>query len=171
MKLKIREVVVLGMLGAVMFASKEVMAALPNIHLVGVFVVSITVVFRWKALYPIYIYVLMQGFFNGFTSWWITNLYSWTLLWLAVMLIPKGMPQKWRAIICICLCGAHGFLYGTIDAPIHALFFGFGFEQTIIYIMNGIPFDVTHGISNTVLCSVLLIPLVKAMRRATGYTT
>ena len=54
MKLTIREIAVFGMLGSIMYASKLVMELLPNIHLLGVFVVAFTVVYRKKALYPIY---------------------------------------------------------------------------------------------------------------------
>ena len=54
MKLTIREIAVFGMLGAVMYASKMLMELLPNVHLLGVFVVAFTVVYRQKALYPLY---------------------------------------------------------------------------------------------------------------------
>lgn len=63
MKLTIRETAILGMLGAVMYASKMVMEFLPNVHLLGVFTVAFTVVYRKKALYPIYTYVILNGIF------------------------------------------------------------------------------------------------------------
>ena len=71
MKLSIREIAVFGMLGAIMYASKFIMQLLPNIHLLGVFIVAFTVVYRKKALYPIYVYVIIDGIFSGFATWWI----------------------------------------------------------------------------------------------------
>ena len=65
MRLTTREVAVFGMLGALMYASKILMEMAPNIHLLGVFIVSFTVVYRKKALYPIYIYVILCGIFGG----------------------------------------------------------------------------------------------------------
>ena len=59
MKLKTREVAIFGMLGALMYASKVFMELLPNVHLLGVFTLSFTLVYRKKALYPIYTYVLL----------------------------------------------------------------------------------------------------------------
>ena len=53
MKLKTREVAIFGMLGALMYASKVFMELLPNVHLLGVFTISFTLVYRKKALYPI----------------------------------------------------------------------------------------------------------------------
>ena len=61
MKLTVREMAVFSMLGAVMYASKVIMDAAPNIHLLGMFIVAFTVVYRKKALYPIYIFVLLTG--------------------------------------------------------------------------------------------------------------
>ena len=66
MKLKTREVAIFGMLGALMYASKVFMELLPNVHLLGVFTISFTLVYRKKALYPIYTYVLLNGLFAGF---------------------------------------------------------------------------------------------------------
>ena len=54
------------MLGALMYASKAFMELLPNVHLLGVFTISFTLVYRKKALYPIYTYVLLNGLFAGF---------------------------------------------------------------------------------------------------------
>ena len=59
----IREMCIFAMLGAVMFASKVIMEALPNIHLLGVLTVTYTVVYRRRALVPIYLYVVLNGLF------------------------------------------------------------------------------------------------------------
>lgn len=59
------------MLGALMYASKVVMEVAPNVHLLGVFTMAFTLVYRKKALYPIYTYVLLNGLFTGFATWWI----------------------------------------------------------------------------------------------------
>ena len=59
MKITVREMAIFSMLGALMYASKMIMEFAPNIHLLGVFTIAFTVVYGKKALYPIYIYVLM----------------------------------------------------------------------------------------------------------------
>ena len=59
------------MLGALMYASKVAMEVLPNVHLLGVFVVAMTVVYRKKALYPIYTYVFLNGLMEGVSLWWL----------------------------------------------------------------------------------------------------
>ena len=81
MKVTVRELTVFAMLGAVMYASKMIMEFAPNIHLVGVFIVAFTVVYRKKAMYPIYVFVFVSGLFGGFSTWWIPYLYIWAVLW------------------------------------------------------------------------------------------
>ena len=75
MKLTVREIAIFGLLGSLMYAAKAIMEALPNIHLVGALIVAYTVVYRKKALYPIYIYVLLCGLFGGFNLWSLPYLY------------------------------------------------------------------------------------------------
>ncbi len=68
-------IVLFGMLSELMYASKIIMELFPNIHLLGIFVIAITVVFRKKVLYPIYTCVFINGFLSGFSTWWIPYLY------------------------------------------------------------------------------------------------
>ena len=68
MKLNVKEIAVFSMLGAMMYASKVLMELLPNIHLIGVFIVALTVVYRKKALYPLYVFVFVTGLLNGFAT-------------------------------------------------------------------------------------------------------
>ena len=146
MKPTVKETVIFGMLGALMYASKLIMEAFPNIHLLGVFVIAITVVYRQKALYPIYIYVFLNGVFAGFNMWWIPYLYIWTILWGATMLLPKNIPVKIRPVVYMVLCALHGFLFGILYAPAQALMFGLNFEATIAWIASGLPFDLNHPV-------------------------
>ena len=148
MKLTIREMAVFGMLGALMYASKMIMEIAPNVHLLGVFTIAFTIVYRKKALYPIYIFILILGVFNGFATWWIPYLYVWTVLWAITMLLPKKMPKKFRPIVYMILNACHGFLYGTLYAPAQAILYGLNFEKMIAWIVAGLPFDFIHGVSN-----------------------
>ncbi|MGN0450714.1 MAG: hypothetical protein ACI4FN_01180 [Acutalibacteraceae bacterium] len=168
MKLNIRETAVFALLGALMYASKVIMEILPNVHLLGVFVVAITVAYRKKALYPIYIYVFLNGLFSGFSMWWIPYLYIWTLLWGAVMLLPKNIPTKARPIIYMSVCALHGFLFGTLYAPAQAIMFGLDFKATIAWIAAGLPWDFVHGVSNF-FCGILICPIISVLKNSEKY--
>ena len=161
-KLTIREMAVFAMLGALMYASKMIMEVAPNVHLLGVFTIAFTVVYRKKALYPIYTYVLLNGIFCGFATWWIPYLYLWTVLWGATMLLPKKIPAKVQPVVYMLLCAAHGFLFGTLYAPAQALLYGLNFQKMIAWIISGLPWDFVHGISNF-FCGILIVPIVKIL--------
>lgn len=169
MKLTVRETAVFAMLGAMMYASKVLMDLLPNIHLIGTFIVAMTVVYRKKALYPLYIFVFVTGLLNGFATWWIPYLYIWAVLWGAVMLLPKNMPKKIKPIVYMVVCGLHGLLYGVLYAPAQAILFGLDFKGMLTWIAAGLPFDITHGISN-LLCGVLILPLASVFKKAEKIT-
>lgn len=164
MKPTVKETVIFGMLGALMYASKFLMESFPNIHLLGVFVIAITVVYRKKALYPIYIYVFLNGLFAGFNMWWVPYLYIWTILWGATMLLPKNMPTKIKPIVYMILCALHGFLFGILYAPAQAIMFGLNFEGTLAWIAAGLPFDMIHGISNF-FCGLLIMPIIAVLKK------
>ena len=161
-KLTIREMAVFAMLGALMYASKIIMEVAPNVHLLGVFTIAFTVVYRKKALYPIYTYVLLNGIFCGFATWWIPYLYLWTVLWGATMLLPRNMPAKIRPFVYMLLCATHGFLFGTLYAPAQALLYGLSFQKMIAWIIAGLPWDFVHGVSNF-FCGILIVPIIKIL--------
>ncbi len=166
MKLTLKEAVIFGMLGAVMYASKLIMEVLPNIHLIGVFIVAITIVYRKKALYPIYIFVFLTGLLNGFNMWWIPYLYIWAVLWCMAMLLPKKLPSKAAPIIYAIICSLHGFLYGTIYAPAQALMFGLDFKGMVAWIVAGLPYDLIHGVSNFISGLILIVPIISILKIA-----
>ena len=163
MKLSTRELVLFGMLGALMYASKVIMEAAPNIHLLGVFTIAFTVVYRQKALYPIYTYVFLNGLFSGFSAWWIPYLYLWTVLWGITMLLPKKMPEKIKPVVYMVVNACHGFLYGTLYAPAQAIIFGLSFDAMVAWIIAGFPFDFVHGVSNF-FCGLLIVPVIRVLK-------
>jgi len=164
MKLTTNRLAVFGLMGALMYASRQAMAVLPNIHLIGVFIVVLTVVYGKLALYPLYTFVLLEGLLAGFGTWWLPYLYIWTVLWGAVMLLPKNMKPQTAAVVYALVCACHGFLYGVLYAPAQALIFGLSWEGMLAWIASGFTFDLIHGFSNLV-CGVMIMPLVKVVQR------
>ena len=152
-----------------MLVSKLIMEVLPNVHLISVLIIAITVVYRAKALCSIYIFVFLTGFINGFGLWWYPYLYIWTILWVVIMLLPRKMPKKISVVVYMIVCGMHGLLFGTLYAPFQALVFGFDFERTIAWIVTGLTFDIIHCTSN-VCCGVLIVPIIDALSRFTNKT-
>ena len=159
-----KEMCIFAMLASLMFCSKLLMEALPNIHLLGMFTMTYTIVFRTRALIPIYLYVFLNGLYAGFSLWWLPYLYLWTILWGITMLLPRKMPRKIACIVYPLICSLHGLSFGILYAPAQALIFNLNFEQMLTWIISGAVFDITHAIGNLV-AGVLILPLSELLKR------
>jgi energy-coupling factor transport system substrate-specific component len=147
-----------------MFVSKLIMEVLPNVHLLGMFVILLTVVFRARALIPIYIYVFLNGIYAGFSMWWFPYLYIWTILWGLTMLLPKRMPRKVACVVYPIVCCLHGLFFGALYAPAQALLYGYTFEQTLVWISMGLSFDILHCIGDFCL-GFLVLPVSELLKK------
>ena len=171
MKLKLKDIVLLALLSALMCVGDFAMEWLPNVHFVGVFIVVTTVVYRKYALLPIFVYWIVSGFVEGISLWWIPKIYIWSLLWVGIMLIPKSLSEKVKNVLYVAVCTLHGFLsFGVLYAPAQALITGMDFKGTIAWIAAGLPFDVTQCIGNLILGTLLIYPMVKILKQTDKYT-
>lgn len=162
--ISVQEMAVFAMCGALMYCSKRLMEVLPNIHLLGMFIMTLTVVYRRKALIPLYLYVLLDGLLSGFSMWWLPYLYIWTILWGVTMLLPRHMPKKVACVVYPVVCCLHGLAFGTLYAPVQALMFGLNFRQMIAWIAAGLPFDLLHAGGN-LLAGLLILPLSALLQK------
>ncbi len=141
-----------------MFSTKLLMEVLPNIHPLGMLTMAYTVVYRKKALIPIYIYILLNGIFAGFAPWWVPYLYIWAILWGITMLIPKKLPRWAKAILYPTVCCLFGLFFGVLYAPGQALLYGLTFDQMLLWIAAGVSFDLLHFIGN-LFAGLLVLPI------------
>lgn len=163
-KISVKEMVLFAFLGTLMFVSKQLLEFLPNIHMLGMFTMLYTVVYRKKALIPIYIFVLLEGILAGFAMWWIPYLYLWLILWGVTMILPRNMSEKCAFIVYMVVCGLHGLCYGTLYAPFQGLWMGFDFKKTLAWIAAGLPWDAVHAFGNLIFGS-MIYPLSKLLKK------
>jgi len=151
--LRLRELLALSLMAALIFGSKVALSFLPNIHLGALLLIVATLRFGPKALYTAFVYVMLEGLVYGFGLWWISYLYIWPLLVLAVLPL-----RRTRSYFVLSVAGAlHGLLFGALCAiPVGVLS---GLKAGFAYWIAGIPFDLIHGAANFILCLVLLRPL------------
>lgn len=161
---QLADLIIFAMLGVIMFISKYLTEAIPNVHFLGMLTMTYTIVYRKKALIPIYVFVMLMGLFNGFSLWWIPYLYIWTILWGITMLLPKKMSRKVAVPVYAVVCALHGLSYGTLYAPAQAIMFGYDFKTMLVWIVTGFYFDVIHGIGNFAL-GFLIVPLSQALQK------
>jgi energy-coupling factor transport system substrate-specific component len=158
-KLTIREITLFGMLAALTFGAKWVMAGLPNIEPVSLMVMLFGAVFGWKALFPVCVYVAAEILFYGLGTWNINYLYVWPIL-AAVACTMRQMkhPLGWAV-----LSGVFGLMFGALCAPVDVAIGGFGYA--VSKWVSGIPFDIAHCAGNFAMALLLFSPLRKLMQK------
>ena len=159
MRLNLRQIALFGVLGALTFGAKVAMSGLPNIEPVSLMVMLFAVVFGWKGLYPVYLYVLMEVLLYGINLWNINYLYIWTVLFVAALLLGQLENPIWWALI----SGFFGMSFGLLCSPVYMVIGGFDYARR--WWIAGIPFDVTHAIGNFVIALILFVPLRKLLTK------
>ena len=151
--MRIRDIVIIGMMSAILIAVQVTLGFLPNIELVSLLIILFTLIFGLKAVYIIYVFVIMEGFLYGFGPWWINYLYVWTVLFIIVLIFQKKRsPLFWATV-----SGAYGLSFGALCSIPY--FIVGGIPMGFAYWVSGIPFDITHGIFNFILAFILFRPL------------
>ncbi len=166
---RLRDLIIFAMLGALMLIGKMIFEPLPNVHPLAALVMIYTLVYRSRALIPIYVYVFLQGLIAGFNLWWIPYLYIWTVLWGLTMLLPKKLPTGIAIFIYPLICALHGIMFGTLYAPVQAIMFSLDLSAMIKWIIAGLPFDLIHAVGNFA-AGFLVLPISRALKRLEGDT-
>lgn len=157
---KTRELVVMGVLTAIVFVGQVAFGFLPNIEVVTLLFIIYTLVFGKKVFFMIYAFALLEGFFYGFGMWWINYMYVWSLQALVTMLFRK----QHSAIFWSILSGFYGITFGALCAIPY--FFVGGPSAAFAYWVSGIAYDIPHCIGNVVLCLILYKPLRYVVERS-----
>ena len=154
--------VLFAILGALTFAAKYVMSFLPNIEPVSLMVMLFAVVFGWKWVYPVYLYVVMEILFYGISLWNINYLYIWAVLAVAAICLRKMQsPLAWAM-----LSGVFGLMFGALCGIVD-IFIG-GFPYAVTKWISGIPFDIMHCAGNFVIALLLFKPMRQLMEKLYG---
>ena len=162
--MRIKDITLIGMMSALLVAVQVTLSFLPNIELVSLLIILFTLVFGWKSLSIIYVFVAVEGFIYGIGLWWMNYLYIWAVLFVIAMLLRELKSTLFWAVI----SGAYGLSFGALCAIPY--FITGGIPSGIAYWVQGIPFDLLHGAGNFVAALVLFRPLYAILNRINKQT-
>ena len=166
-RLSIREIAELSLFCALMVAGKECLRLIPNVHPVTLLLLLATAVYGAKALYPAFGFALLEiALYGAGDDAEALGLRPVMYLYVCPIVVLAALPFRrsesralWAAI-----AGLHGLCFGVLCA-IPYFFIG-GWQMAFSWWVSGIPYDVIHCVSNTVLVFVLFPPLRRALERA-----
>lgn len=156
---KVKSIVTMGGLSAILLAGQLGMSFLPNIEPVTPLIILYTLIYRKQVFPIIYTFVLLEGMVFGFGIWWISYLYIWSILAFLVLILPPDSPTVLWAIT----AGAFGLLFGALCA-IPYLISG-GPAAAFAYWAAGIPYDILHCAGNFTLTLILFKPLFHVLKK------
>lgn len=149
----------LGIATALLLVSQVMLRPLPNVELVSLLVILLTLKFERLALGTIYAFVLMQGVLYGFHLWWISYLYLWTILWRITLVFREQKSAYFWAVI----SALFGLSFGLLSSLTYFFFGGAGMVLSVF--VSGMGFDLVHGVGNFFLTLVLFSPLERRFVR------
>lgn len=152
-RLRIIDIVVIGMMSSVLLAVQFALSFLPNVELVSLLIILYTLIFGKKTLYIVYVFVILEGLVYGIGLWWFNYLYVWAILFIITLLMKKIHSQLIWAVI----SGIYGLSFGALCSIPY--FITGGIPSGAAYWIAGIPFDILHGISNFAIAFALFDPL------------
>lgn len=158
-RLSTRQIVMAGLMGALLMVLKEVLAPVPGIEPVSALIILYTLEFPVLAPWAIAVFVVLEFVLYGFGMWSWMYLYIWLILYAAVRFL-RGMDSAlgWAVV-----SGVFGLAFGALCAPVYLFTQGPG--GAVAWWIAGIPTDIGHCIGN--FCVMLLVyrPLRRVFHR------
>lgn len=160
-KLSARDICVMALMVAVIEVCKVALAQIPNVELTSFLIIMFTLYFGKRIFYVIPAFILIEGAIYGIHLWWIMYLYAWPLLAIITLLLRK-MKGAWEWSM---VSGIFGLSFGFLCAIPYI--FTSGIYGAFAWWVQGIPFDLIHGIANFVIMLVLYHPTQRVMKNHT----
>lgn len=157
--MKIKDIVLIGLLSSTLTSGKLVLSFIPNVEIVTLLFILYTIVFGIKnTLFVSVIFSATEVAIYGLNIWSIFYFIVWPLLIISTYIISKKFKSEYTfAVVALIF----GLSFGFIAAIIESLFFGISFG--IAYFIRGIVFDIVHGVSNFIVVLLLFNPLKRVL--------
>lgn len=127
-----------------MFLGQYIFQFIPNIEVVSLFIIIFSLIYRYKTLYSITLFIMLMGIFYGFGLWILGYLIIWPLLCVMTIILSKYLKKNY--FILSLFSATFSFLFGAFYA-IPYIFVG-GASLAFVYWISGIVFDIIHMIGN-----------------------
>ncbi|MCR5608475.1 MAG: hypothetical protein K6G26_05370 [Lachnospiraceae bacterium] len=148
-----KKVAFVGVMAAIIEAGKLILASIPNVEVVTLLCALYGYCFGLLGLEAVYIFIIIETFVWGISTWVISYLIYWPLVCIVFMLLRKTKMDNrlLYALIACALTFFFGILTSLVDIGLFSGHFDNFFKRFMIYYLRGIWFYVVHIICNAVL--------------------
>lgn len=164
---KLREMIMLALCAPIIIAGKIILGPIPNVECVTFFIVLFSVVFGWKTLFPVAIFLLEEGLRYGFgPTWYIFYCIIWPLLSVMTVLLKpvfKTNAIAWAIFASVIFVP----IFSGTNILILKLLFSDMFPGggILAYLISEIPYDIAHIIGNFAIMLALFTPLYRVLEK------
>lgn len=144
MKCSVKEIILFGMLAAILIISQISLSFIPNVETVTLLIILYSLIYGKKSIYIVVVFVIVMGLVYGFGTWWFGYLIIWPSLSIFTYLIRKKIKEKY--LLLSIYSGIFGLIFGALYAIPIAIFTGI--NSGLGYWISGIPYDIIHGAGN-----------------------
>lgn len=152
----VRNIVYCAMLSAILIVSKEFLAMLPNIELVSFLLIMYALHLPYKiSITSSIVFCFIQMIMYGIGMWTPMYFVVWPLL---VTITYKLRGKLNNSARCALYSGGFGLIFGLLFSIPYCFI---SITMGIAYFMQGIVYDLIHGICNYIIMTLLYDPMKK----------
>lgn len=161
MKCSVKELILFGVLAAILTTSQVSLSFIPNVETVSLLIILHSLIYEKKSIYIVVIFVMMMGLIYGFGTWWFGYLIIWPSLSMITCLIRNKVKERY--LLLSIYSGIFGLIFGALYAI--PVFIFTGINSGIGYWISGIPYDIIHGTGNYFIMLFLGERIFKLLNR------
>lgn len=156
-----KDIVLVGLLAALLKASQAILSFLPNIEIVSLLILVFAIKLgAKKTIYVTTVFSVLNMLIWGINPASIGYFGVWGAFAIACSLLKGFITNEFRAALILGLFGiCFGFLFVIVYLPIDKTY-------AITYWLNGISFDIIHAISNFIIGLWVFKPSINGFDRA-----
>ncbi|WP_300410072.1 hypothetical protein [Lagierella sp.] len=160
-----KKITFLGVIAGATIAGRILMAPFPNIQPVTTILIFATIYIGFvEALILNFLVIFISNLYLGFGPWTIYQILSFATIILIAFLLKVFKEFRQSHLLQSIFSIVSGFIYGFIISLFTAASFSKA-DNFFIYYLNGLYFDLLHGLGNGVLYFLLVPPLKKGLDR------
>ena len=164
--MRARDICLIAILSATLTVGKMALSFIANVEVVTLLLTVYALTLpRSRVLIATVTFILTDMLIWGAHIWVIMYLIHWPALVLSVSFLKGKYAPLFAIIIAVILTGLFGVQTTVLEVLMLSNFRNIGFVKSfLLRYGTGIPYFITHIVSNAIILSVLTYPLYRLMR-------